>query len=73
MDVFGTSALVDGVTALSQSRLHAEMSVRTMKKALEVQEQAALSLIQAASAVTYSATGALQSPAAAGANLDVVA
>lgn len=72
MDPFGISSIVDGATALSQSRLHSEMQVRTLKKAMDVQEQAALSLIEAA-AVTYSSGGSMQSPARSGASIDVIA
>lgn len=73
MDPFGISSIADAASALSQSRLHSEMSVRTMKKALDVQEQAALSLIDAAAAVTYTSNGGLQTPAASGAGLDIIA
>ncbi|MFC1525182.1 YjfB family protein [Candidatus Latescibacterota bacterium] len=73
MDPFGISAIADAATALSQGRLHAEMSVRTMKKALDVQEQAAIALIESAGAVTSAQGGSLHSPPGVGAILDIVA
>lgn len=73
MDPFGISALASTATALSQTRLHSEMSVRTLKKAMDVQEQAALSLIEAASTVTYGRSGGPRTPAASGAGLDITA
>lgn len=72
MDPFGISSIADSATALSQSRLQSQMQVRTLKKAMEAQEQMAMSLIEAA-AVTYSSGGAMQSPATSGGGIDIVA
>jgi len=73
MDPFGISAIADGATALSQTRLRSDMSVRVAKKAMEVQEQAALALIETISAGTYNSGGSLHSPATSGASIDVIA
>ena len=46
-----TDSLISLGMAMSQSRLQGEMSVRVLKKGLDAQAQAALSLIQAVQTV----------------------
>lgn len=40
-----TASIVDTATALSNQRLHSQMSVRLLDKALDIQGQTAISLI----------------------------
>jgi len=74
MDPFGISPIVDQATALSQGRVQSQMSVRTLKKALDVQGQTAIALIQSAAVVTEAQAASLHSASAAGVGslLDVV-
>lgn len=74
MDPFGISPIVDQATALSQGRVQSQMSVHTMKKALDVQGNTAIALIQSVAAVTQPQLASLQSASPVGvANLvDVV-
>ncbi|MFH1569532.1 MAG: YjfB family protein [Gemmatimonadota bacterium] len=71
MDPFGISSIVDGAAALGQARMQSEMTVRSLRKALDVQGQVALSLIQAA--VSASAGTRAASPPGVGGLVDLVA
>ena len=71
MDPFGISSIVDGAAALGQARMQSEMTVRSLRKALDVQGQVALSLIQAAVAASAGAWAA--SPPGVGGLVDLVA
>ena len=66
-----TNAIINQATAMSAVRLQSEMSVRVMKKALGIQEQAALSLIQAVDVQSSAQSRALQS-AGGGQNVDIL-
>ena len=56
---------------MSTARLKSEMSVRTFKKAMDFQEQAALTLLQTVNVQSTSQSQAMQS-AGVGKNVDLV-
>jgi len=74
MDPFGIAPIVDQATALSQGKVQSQMSIRTLDKALDVQGQTAIALIQSAAVVTQAPGASLHSasPAGVGDLLDVV-
>ncbi len=66
-----TNAIINQASATSAIRLHSEMSVRTLKKAMQVQEQTALSLLQTLDVQSTARSQALQS-VGVGQNVDLV-
>ena len=58
-----TASIVDTASALSAVRLHSEMSIRTLDKALDAESQMAMSLLEALP---------VPSPAGKGQLIDVV-
>ena len=64
-----TSAIINQASAMSTARLKSEMSVRTFKKAMDFQEQAALTLLRTVQSTAQSQ--AMQS-AGVGKNVDLV-
>ena len=74
MDPFGIAPIIDQATALRQGQVRSQMSVSTLDKALDVQGQTAIALIQSAAAVTQAQSASLHgaSPAGVGGLVDVL-
>ena len=72
MDPFGTSSIIDGATALSQMRVSSESSVTMLRKALDLQGQQALGLIQSI-ATPQGSTAPSPSPPGTGEVIDYIA
>ena len=66
-----TSAIINQASAMSTARLKSEMSVQTFKKAMDFQEQAALTLLQTVNVRSTAESQAMQS-AGLGKNVDLV-